>query len=290
MCVSYFLTTNWPIQCRLKFVWGTVAGDDLSAVLHREYSHNTSAHNTVTIDGCDQLATPAIAGEAIGNSTWEITPDADWAWSNFSAFNGLVGDATHARGVHYQRNALSSSPNSVSGSLDGDFFVVADAIWTGGRNRTIQTTWHAHPNSTVTVNQTTFAATVGGVETLSGLPSNIQACVLPAVGSAHQWWRSAKVVKGVVRNDSAGVEWQGWFSKTYADAIAAPTLVYEADVVDGLAAQPAVFVWLIVPSAGTADCVSSMIEVSELTPTNVTVAVSIGGCNRRITVRYAESV
>lgn len=269
-------------------------GDDLSATLHREYSHNTSAHNTVTIDGCDQLATPAIAVQAIDNSTWAIAPDADWAWSNFSAFNGLVGDATHARGVHYQRNHLSSFSSKISESLDGDFFVVADAIWTGGRNRTIQTTWHAHPNSTVSIDQSTLAATVGGVATLTGLPSSVQACVVPAAagsGSANQRWRSAKVVKGVVRNDSAGVEWQGWFSKTYVDATAAPTLVYEAaDVADSPASNPAVFVWLIVPSAGAADCASSMIEVVELAPTNVTVTVSIGGHNRNITVRYAESV
>jgi hypothetical protein len=43
---------------------GPMQGTDLSATLHREYAAYTRAHNTWTIDGCDQLPLPgAIRSE-----------------------------------------------------------------------------------------------------------------------------------------------------------------------------------------------------------------------------------
>jgi len=54
------------------------------------------------------------------------------------------------------------------------------------------------------------------------------------------------VVRGVARNDTQGVAWQGWDSQAYDDAWAAPVLVYRASGVD----SGALFGWLIVPLRG----------------------------------------
>ena len=166
-------------------------GTDLSNVLHTQYGPFAFAHNTLTIDGADQLPLPAIAAAPIAPSSYSFTPAADWAFGSMSLWGGLAGNATHTRAVYYQRPP--------SAAADGDFLVVVDVI-TSDRPRAVQATWHAHPNSTgvAVVGGAGLAAVVGGVETHSGRPVNAQACVIPASGAAA--FASAKVVSGVMKS------------------------------------------------------------------------------------------
>jgi hypothetical protein len=64
-------------------------GTDLSAQLHRQYASNTSAHNTLTIDGCDQQALPAVATAPIPAESCLLTPAFDAAYGNMSLYQQL---------------------------------------------------------------------------------------------------------------------------------------------------------------------------------------------------------
>ena len=239
------------------------AGTDLSATLHRLYGPNTTAHNTLTFDGADQLPLPALADAPVPASSFSFGAadgGADWAFGSMSLYdtNVLQGAATHTRAVYYQRAPAADA--------DGDFLLVVDRV-DGDRARLVQATWHAHPNSTgVSVDVSGGAAVVGGVETHSGQPVEAQACIYAAVGLAAQWSR-ATVVSGVVANASTGARWQGWYSQSYDDAWPAPTLVYERDA----AAPGTVFAWLIVPQAARGPCAGD--DAATVTSSNATAVV-----------------
>ena len=252
-------------------------GTDLSATLHTQYGPFTLAHNTLTIDGADQLPLPAVATEPIAPSSFAFSQASDWAFGSMSAWNGLAGTATHTRAVFYQRPAGGAADGA---GADGDFLVVVDVL-TSDRPRALQLTWHAHPNSTgVAVGAAPgLVAVVGGVETRSGQPVAAQACLIPATGAAA--FASATVVRGVMKSGN-GTHFQGWYSQDYDDAWPAPTLVYDAAAVPG----GAVFAWLIVPQSARGPCTDSAAVVSS-SASAVVVRVSVGGAEHTVTLPIA---
>ena len=257
-------------------------GTDLSAILHREYAGNTSAHNTLCLSDpgsgwCDQLATPALASGPVANSSWHFSPSVDWAYGNMSLWNGLKGIATHTRGVYYQRSADSVDEQSglfdasADSGDDGDFLVVADVV-TSDQARHIQASWHTHPNSTVQLNAAGGWFTAQGVYYATGQPTSASVCVYPATaGSATPGWKAWSVVRGQTADPTKAVPWQGWYSQDYDDAWASSTVLYEADV--GAASSTA-FAWLIIPVSQGDPCVGASISVLSATSSAVTVSVT----------------
>ena len=252
-------------------------GTDLSNVLHTQYGPFARAHNTLTIDGADQAPLPAVAAAPIAAASYNFSADADWAFGAMSAWDAsLKGAATHTRGVYYARAPAPAAPGA-----DGDFLVVVDAL-ASDRPRALQATWHAHPNATGVALGAGLVAVVGGVETHSGRPVAAQACVIPATGAAAAAWARARIVRGVMANASARVEYQGWYSQDYDDAWPAATIVYDAENVAG----GAVFAWLIVPTGAHAPCADTA-EVVAASPAAVVVRVSVAGAAHTVTVPMA---
>jgi hypothetical protein len=265
------------------------SGTDLSATLHVEYGRNTTAHNTLTFDGCDQLPLPALASGPVAPSTLVFTPAADTAYGNMTYYDGLGGPLVHTRGLAYTRApAQWKDPKGLSGGTDGDFLVVVDAVTTD-RPRSVQATWHTHPNATVTVDQATGTGTVVGAVASTGKPSAARACVIPAVGAAKAAdlrlvtpsWSSVTTVRGQYQNTSNGTRWQGWYSQSYDDAWPASTLVYQAaGVWGGSPTTSALFAWLIVPTANGGaggPCTASSATIVGMAGGNVTVSVTVAG-------------
>lgn len=87
-----------------------------------------------------------------------------------------AGTATHTRAVHFQRSAAQAAGlRDAAAGDDGDWIVVVDVL-SSDRPRSVQLTWHAHPNSTgIAFNATTGAAVVGGVQGSTGQPTQAQA-------------------------------------------------------------------------------------------------------------------
>jgi hypothetical protein len=255
------------------------SGTDLSATLHVEYARNSSAHNTLTIDGADQLPFPAVADEPIGNETVVLTPTYDTAYANMTYWNGLVGNALHGRGVYYQRfpgQTVGAHETAAGAPIDGDWLVVVDVI-VSDRPRSVQATWHTHPNSTgLVVDYTTGVASVGGARSSDGQPTSAQACVIPApAGPASLAWANVTVLRGQYQNTTTNPPtlWQGWFSASYDDAWPASTLVYQGSV----AKSPGVFAWLIIPTSARGPCDGSSIAVTSAGNGLVNVTVSVAG-------------
>ena len=246
-------------------------GEGLSYTLHTQYGPFAFAHNTLTIDGADQLPTPAVATEPIPQSSYSFSKDGDWVFGSMSQWDAsLHGAATHTRAVYYQRAPEGG---------EGDFLVVVDALATD-RPRALEATWHAHPNATGVAVGPGLVAVVGGAATHTGLPVDAQACIIPAGGAAASMWGGARVVAGVMKNDTA--HYQGWYSQAYDDAWPAPTLIYSAEnVKDG-----AIFVWLIVPQSGRGQCTDEA-EVVSRSAGSVTVRATVGGVAHTVTVPIA---
>lgn len=239
-------------------------GTDLSATLHSQYASTTHAHNTITIDGLDQQPLPAKATAPVPAESWTTGATVDTAYGSMSLYNGLLGNATHFRAVHYA--------HPPAGSVDGDWIAVIDIV-RGDRQRALQATWHLHPNSTVSIDTSTGTAAVGGVTGESGEPASAQVCVVMAAGAAAAHWDvgSPHIVQGQYQNATTHTAWQGWYSNSYDDAWAAPTLVYDATA----AASDVVFGWLLVPTSTRGPCDAS-IEVVSVTANSATVKVTLG--------------
>jgi hypothetical protein len=111
----------------------------------------------------------------------------------------------------------------------------------------------------------------------------MQVCLFPAPAAPglSNSWTNSSIVTGRVQDPAAGVKWQGWYSQAYDDAWAAPTLVYDAVAPSVAAGQPAVFAWLLVPTAERGPCVGSGSSISVVAVSagagSVTVRVSIAG-------------
>jgi Heparinase II/III-like protein len=241
-------------------------GTDLSATLHQEYSSFTFAHNTFTIDGCDQLPDPPMAKEPIPDESVIFTPLVDTAFGNMSLYDGLKGSATHTRGLYFQR------PNGDT-SNDGDYLIAIDII-DSDRARSVSATWHAHPNSSgLTLDPTSGIANVGGVHGATGLPTTAQACVIPATkNNMTSIWEIATVITGQQKDPSKNINWQGWYSQAFEDAWSAPTLVYNTSVNSGRT----YFGWLIIPTSIRKPCTSTL-NLLSATNTNVLAEVTLDG-------------
>ena len=246
------------------------AGTDLSATLHVEYGRNASAHNTLVIDGCDQLPLPAVNTEPISINSYRLSQNNDTVFGSMSLYDNLVGKATHTRGVYFERGAWGSAP-------DGDFAVVIDSIDSGGKDRTVMATWHTHPNATVVLDPKTLIGKVTGVDASTGQLTEAQVCVIPAKNNV---WSSSTIIRGQYQNKTNGLLWQGWYSQSYDDAWEASTLVYNGVVpADSKSSLP--FGWLLLPSNQSLDCGSSSIDVLSVQGNVVSVSVMLpGGVNK----------
>lgn len=212
------------------------------SVFHSVYAPSTRAHNTLTIDGCNQQAAPPTAAAPVDPSTYSIGTDYDYARGAMSLYEQLAGTATHTRAVLFRK---------------GQWFVVVDAITTD-RPRAIQATWHAHPNSSVHYDASSGVAVVGGV------PRG-QIAVIPAANST---W-TVSLAKG--QQPPAFPYYQGWFSTSYLDIEPSPVLVYDTHI-----ARDAVFAWLLLPSP-TPGAVQAGLQVVARDASSVTVRVSVSG-------------
>jgi hypothetical protein len=247
------------------------SGTDLSATLQQQYARYARAHNTITIDGCDQLPFPAVATEPVPAASVQMGLVNDTAYGTMADYDGLLGNASHTRAVYFSRQY------SKPGSDDGDWIIVIDAIETD-RPRSIQLTWHAHPNASQ-ASLEGLNAVVGGANARTGEPLPAQICVIPApTFGANPTWSKAEIVRGVYQNASTGALWQGWFSPAYDSPFTAPALVY-----DGNIETSTVFAWFLVPTASPAACVAS-IDIKSIDANEVTVAVSVNGEEPKIIV------
>ena len=249
------------------------SGTDLSNTLHTQYGPYAFAHNTLTLDGADQLPLPAVAAAPVPPAAYSFSPSADWVVGSMAQWSAeLAGRATHTRAVYYARAAAP-------GGGEGDFLVVADAL-ASDRPRAVEATWHAHPNASgVAVGGPGAGrvAVVGGADTFTGKPMDVQACIIPATGAGAAAWDAAEVVRGVMQNGTQ--HYQGWYSQSYDDASPAPTLVYRAAAVpDG-----ALFVWLIVPQGARGPCADTA-EVLSRAAGSVVVRATVGGVAHTVTV------
>jgi len=253
-------------------------GTDLPAILHVSYARNASAHNTLTVDGCDQAAEPAVASAPLPAGAVTLSPPFDEAFASMANYDKscLVGAATHSRAVRFVRaaGAGGGAPD------DGDFIVVVDVL-ASDRARSVQAHWHSHPNaSAVELDNVTGVARVGGAR-WEGEPAPAQVCVVPATGATG--WAGVSVARGVM---PPAAPYQGWYSASYDDAQPASTLVYGGRAVGGAAG---VWAWLLVPSAAARDCAGDAARIVGANATHVVVGVTLARqAEARLEIRFAE--
>ena len=200
----------------------------------RPYCHTTQAHNTIRIDGKQQAQAPAIAKAPRPVSSWSFGASRDIVQGSMSEYDELEGNATHSRSIYHQR---------------GDWILIVDVVTSDRGSRTVQASWHTHPNATVSVDSASGVASIRGVDLTSGQRSNVRLALVPATGA--QSWNASKVVKGQLAGKDGATEDQGWFSEHYSDAVAASTLVYDAQMRPDQ--KQAVFAWLLLVSQGSDD-------------------------------------
>lgn len=188
-------------------------GTGLPVTLNREYERTTHAHNTLTLDGKEQLASPALTTVAVPPSEWAFAAESDYVRGAWSGWDGLEGNATHRRAVYHWR--------------EGGWLAVVDQVLSPTAPRHVQATWHAHPNATLTLDPTTLVTQVHGVDIEDTTRHGPGSCaVIPATGAAAARFGQASVVRGVVQNATTNTSWQGWYSQTYMGACPASTSVY----------------------------------------------------------------
>ena len=246
-----------------------------SKVLHDNYEQITQAHNTLTIDGQQQKNTPALAAQPVPNSSWSFGKHTDTVCGTMKLYENLKGSVAHTRATVYRRTPPAGLP---------PFVLVVDAVTTD-RPRTIQATWHLHPNSTVKMHSTGSCtehtcATVSGVAAATGQPTG--ATLHFATSSTPTM--NASVVRGVKGDAKKGGHgWQGWYSQSYSGHSAASVLVYDAAVPQ----SGAVFVWLMVPVAHGSPGVEP-VEVLSNKDGKVRCRVTISGKSEEIDVTVDE--
>ena len=252
-------------------------GTDLPAILHVAYARNASAHNTLTVDGCDQAAEPAVASAPLPAGAVTLSAPFDEAFASMANYDKscLAGAATHSRAVRFVRaaGAGGGAPD------DGDYIVVVDVL-ASDRPRSVQARWHSHPSaSAFELDNATGVARVGGAR-WEGEPAPAQVCVIPATG-ATAGWASVGVARGVA---PPAAPYQGWYSASYDDAQPASTLVYGGEVEGGAG----VWAWLLVPSAAARDCAGDGLRVLAANATHVAVGVSLSGQSEAsLEIRFA---
>ena len=245
-------------------------GVGLSHTLFRQYERTTTAHNTLTFDGKQQAMAPALASGPVPNSSWSFGEKRDFVAGSMSMYEGLSGHATHHRSTLYVKQSANNLPS---------YIVVVDCVTTD-RNRTVSASWHAHPNSNVSLRGK--SATITGVETETAKPSAAVLTLVPSSGGAFAW-SSAAVVRGQVGNETA--PWQGWYSSSYNGNDTAPTLVYDAQI----PSAGAVFGWLLIPQnqAPQGEAVAATLSLARGSTGcggRVEATVSIGGQKELVAV------
>eukprot|EP00947_MAST-08B_sp_MAST-8B-sp1_P002226 g2226.t1 len=220
-------------------------GRGLSEQLNREYERTTTAHNTLTFDGCQQAYAPARATEPARNSSWRFAADSDFVAGVATQYQGLEGWVAHQRGTLVVKRSAAGLPL---------YIVVVDRVTTD-RARTMQASWHAHPNAKVETGATGSSfntaiheiATIQGVSTATAVLTNTRLSIVAAAPAGEQGcsaaWKNVSIVRGQVGNATAGIPWQGWYSANYNGNASAPTLVYDARIPK----EGATFAWLLVP-------------------------------------------
>eukprot|EP00040_Diaphanoeca_grandis_P024171 m.132586 g.132586 ORF g.132586 m.132586 type:complete len:852 (-) comp29619_c0_seq1:45-2600(-) len=246
-------------------------GDGLSEKLNREYERTTTAHNSLTFDGCEQQYEPALAKGPVASSSWSFGPDSDFVSGVSTLYTGIDGDVAHQRGTLLIKKSANNFP---------PYIVVVDKVTTD-RARTVQASWHAHPNAKVSLSSGGgHKATIVGAHIATAQPSSTMLTVVPSEGP--HVWTSSQVIRGQIGNSSAGIPWQGWYSANYNGNSTAPALVYDGEV----PATGAVFGWLFVPqndsSMGTPKAALS-IYASDNTGV-VKATVSINGKKENVTL------
>ncbi len=174
----------------------------------RAYARGTQGHNALLIDHKGQDAGPTLAAEPLGDSSFKITPEFDYASGSFNRFTGLMGEAAHTRSVLYVR---------------GKFWVVVDRINTD-RPRTINALWHWHPDNTV-VRDRLISKTSNGRGNLAVIPVSKQKF-------------SLTFVKG-----QETPEIQGWYSPEYNRYEPNTASIYQTEI-----SSSSTLVWLLLPS------------------------------------------
>jgi len=233
-------------------------GDTLSHTLHIDYASLTHAHNTLTLDGKEQLNQPAVATSPLHNSTWSLTADVDCVHGNMSLYDGLTGTATHTRSVVFVKRDKT------------EWFVVVDVV-DSDRERSVQATWHTHPNATTKLLDKT--AVITGADVKTGRAVNMDVAVVAAdTGkTGGVTWRTPTVVRGAGPNtDNTTWTYQGWYSAHYLDASPADTVVYDADVPKGRT----VFAWVLLPDTQGR---GSMLTATVLSVESESVTVQVNG-------------
>lgn len=204
---------------------GRFAYNGENATWHSEYAPTTRAHNTLTLDGCSQVNSPATVSQPVANDTYSITDSYDTARARMSEWDGLAGAANHTRALLYRR---------------GVYWLVVDVVDTD-RPRQVQATWHVHPDAGLVAEK--LGAGVGPVRAnVTGVPATMSLALVPEAGSP---WVNASIVKGLQPPEAP---YQGWYSRNYTDCRPAPVLIYDAAVPAGRSLAA----WLLVPAAGGA--------------------------------------
>ena len=230
----------------------------------RPYAHATYAHNTLRIDGKEQAQAPSVARSPRPNSSWSFAADRDIVQGSMSLWErDFVGRATHSRTVYHQR---------------GSWLVVVDVVTSDRGGRSVQATWHTHPNASVTL-ATNGVAIVGGVNHSNGQPTPAQVAVIPEISS----WSSAKTVRGQLAGHNTSHD-QGWFSAHYDDASPSTVLVYDVEL--SAEQKQKVFVWLLVPSPDKRDVTTDSVEVTGVRNGTVQVSVRVAGKPSQLEVPF----
>jgi hypothetical protein len=156
------------------------------------------------------------ATAALAADTWSITSREDRARDTIT-FANLKGTASHTRSLVYQRGR--------------GVWVVVDRVQSD-RARHVEGLWHAHPDCNVTLGP--------GAHPISTISNNKTGVGIEVVqASGCQGWTNITIVSGQTEPVL-----QGWFSQTYGDKAANPTLSYTSLVSSGVST----FAWLIVPT------------------------------------------
>ena len=183
-----------------------------------DYGRTTRAHNVLILDGKEQVETPAKASAPLPSDMWSITEREDRARGSIT-FAGLTGKGDHLRAMAYQRGK--------------GVWVVVDRV-VSDRQRTVEGLWHAHPNTTATLD-------AGGAAHIYNNVSRTGLDIVPAVcagcHSPDTGWRNATVVIGQTEPVL-----QGWFSPSYGTKLASPALSFTTTVGKGVST----FAWLLV--------------------------------------------
>ena len=225
-------------------------GDSKGAILHGDFAHKTTAHNTLTIDGYQQSAKTQMAttpvpvdSYAFNESGRDFVRGAMSEWCDQGQCHsdqGLKGNATHTRAVSH--HFTPAAEVAAGASAAKTWLVVIDRVVSDRSGRQLQATWHTHPNATV--NRTSAPRwTIGGADILTGRASDAQVVVISASGGSL--WSSSKEVRGQGPTKAdPNLPYQGWYSNDYSNFEPASALVFDAT----MSTRTATFGWLIVPS------------------------------------------